>query len=33
MAIGKKVITNAIVCYGIIISIDLIIKFVDAILK
>jgi len=33
MAIGKKVITNAIVCYGIIISIDLIIKFVDAVLK
>lgn len=30
---GKKVITNAIVCYGIIISIDLIIKFVDAVLK
>jgi len=33
MATGKKVITNAIVCYGIIISIDLIIKFVDAVLK
>ncbi|MDD2376012.1 MAG: hypothetical protein PHD15_01980 [Clostridia bacterium] len=33
MAIGKKVITNAIVCYGIIVSIDLIIKFVDAVLK
>lgn len=29
---GKKVIINAIVGYGIIISIDLIIKFVDAIL-
>jgi len=33
MAMGKKVITNAIVCYGIIVSIDLIIKFVDAVLK
>jgi hypothetical protein len=33
MAIGKKVIMNAIVCYGIIISIDLIIKFVDSVLK
>lgn len=30
---GKKVIINAIVCYGIIISIDLIIKFVDSVLK
>jgi hypothetical protein len=33
MAIGKKVIINAIICYGIIISIDLIIKFVDVVLK
>lgn len=33
MVKGKKVITNAIVCYGIIISIDLIIKFVDSVLK
>lgn len=33
MAIGKKVIINAVVCYGIIVSIDLIIKFVDAVLK
>jgi hypothetical protein len=33
MTIGKKVITNAIICYGIIISIDLIIKFVDSVLK
>ncbi len=33
MVIGKKVITNAIICYGIIISIDLIIKFVDVVLK
>lgn len=33
MAMGKKVITNAVVCYGIIISIDLIIKFVDSVLK
>lgn len=30
---GKKVITNAIICYGIVISIDLIIKFVDSVLK
>ncbi len=30
---GKKIITNAIICYGIIISIDLIIKFVDSVLK
>ena len=30
---GKKIIVNAIVCYGIIISIDLIIKFVDSVLK
>lgn len=33
MVKGKKVIINAIVCYGIVISIDLIIKFVDAVLK
>ncbi len=33
MAVGKKVIINAIVCYGIIVSIDLIIKFVDVVLK
>lgn len=33
MVKGKKIITNAIVCYGIIISIDLIIKFVDSVLK
>lgn len=33
MAIGKKVIVNAIICYAIITSIDLIIKFVDSILK
>lgn len=33
MIVGKKVIINAIVCYAIIISIDLIIKFVDAVLK
>lgn len=33
MVKGKKVIVNAIVCYGIIISIDLIIKFVDSVLK
>ncbi len=33
MVKGKKIIVNAIVCYGIIISIDLIIKFVESILK
>lgn len=33
MAIGKKVIINAVICYGIIVSIDLIIKFVDSVLK
>lgn len=33
MVLGKKVIINAIVCYGIVISIDLIIKFVEAVLK
>lgn len=33
MAIGKKVIINAIVCYGIILSIDLIIKFIESVLK
>lgn len=32
MIIGKKVIINAIVSYGIIISIDLILKFVDTVL-
>lgn len=33
MVKGKKIITNAIIGYGIIISIDLIIKFVSAVLK
>ena len=33
MSKGKKVIINAIVCYGIIISIDIIIKFVESVLK
>ena len=33
MVKGKKVIVNAIVCYGVIISIDLIIKFVESVLK
>jgi hypothetical protein len=33
MVKGKKIITNAIIGYGIIISIDLIIKFVTAVLK
>ena len=33
MVKGKKVIINAIVCYGVILSIDLIIKFVESILK
>ena len=33
MRLGKKVIVNAIVCYGIILSIDLILKFVSAVLK
>ena len=32
MRIGKKVIFNAVICYGIIISTDLIIKFVDSVL-
>ena len=32
MRIGKKIIFNAVVCYGIIISTDLIIKFVDSVL-
>ena len=32
LRIGKKMIVNAIVGYGIIISIDLIIKFVDALI-
>lgn len=33
MVIGKKVIINAIICYGIIISIDLIIKFIDVVIQ
>lgn len=33
MRIGKKVIVNAIFCYGIILSLNLIIKFVETILK
>ncbi|MEG1059283.1 MAG: hypothetical protein RSE57_03755 [Clostridia bacterium] len=33
MVKGKKVIVNAVICYGIIISVDLIIKFVDVVLK
>lgn len=33
MVKGKKVIVNAIVCYGVILSIDLIIKFVESVLK
>ena len=33
MVTGKKVIVNAIGCYCIIISIDLIIKFIDSVLK
>src|SRR5574344_2044480 len=33
MVKGKKVIINAVVCYGLILSIDLIIKFVEAVLK
>ena len=32
MRIGKKVIFNAVICYGVIISTDLIIKFVDSVL-
>ena len=32
MAIGKKIIVNAIIGYAIVISIDLIIKFVDSLL-
>ncbi len=32
MRMGKKVIFNAIICYAVIISIDLIIKFVDGII-
>ena len=32
MRIGKKIIFNAVICYGIIISTDLIIKFVDSVL-
>jgi hypothetical protein len=33
MVIGKKVIVNAVICYGIIISIDLIIKFIDVVIQ
>lgn len=33
MRIGKKIIVNAIVCYGIVLSINLIIKFIETILK
>lgn len=33
MRLGKKVIVNAIVCYGVILSIDLILKFVSSVLK
>ncbi|MDO4282119.1 MAG: pilin [Clostridia bacterium] len=33
MRIGKKVIINAIFCYGIILSLNLIIKFIETILK
>lgn len=33
MRIGKKVIINAIGCYGIVLSINLIIKFIETILK
>lgn len=33
MRIGKKVIVNAIFCYGIILSLNLIIKFVETVLK
>lgn len=33
MVKGKKVIINAIICYGIILSIDLIVKFVESVLK
>lgn len=33
MRIGKKVIVNAIICYGIILSLNLIIKFIETILK
>lgn len=32
MRIGKRVIFNAVICYGIILSVDLIIKFVDSVL-
>lgn len=32
MRLGKKVIINAIVCYGIILSINLIIKFVESLI-
>ena len=33
MKIGKKIIVNAIFCYGIIVCIDMILKFVSTILK
>ncbi len=33
MVLGKKVIVNAILSYGIILSIDLILKFVEAVIK
>ncbi len=33
MRMGKKIIVNAIVCYAIILSLNLIIKFVEAIVK
>ncbi len=33
MRIGKKVIINAIFCYGVILSLNLIIKFIETILK
>lgn len=33
MRMGKKIIINAIFCYGIILSLNLIIKFIETILK
>ncbi len=33
MRIGKRVIVNAIVCYGIILSLNLIIKFIETVLS
>ena len=33
MRIGKRIIVNAIICYGIILSLNLIIKFIETILK